>query len=225
MYKPGFLGIFINPFYIARRKLYVRINDNKSLIKGNVLDYGCGTSPYKGLFSDTNYTGADIKTDNNSKENIIQISNYKVEITDNTFDSVICTEVLEHVPDVYEVFSEIKRVLKPNGILLLTTPFVWPVHAHPYDYRRFTLEGLIKEVEDCKYRIIKSEKTGNYPETIAQLKVFRLFLKFKTQNIFWNSFLSCLLSPITIIGLLFGIMTRNKSLYINNFIIAINDKK
>ena len=65
-------------------------------------------------------------------------------------DAVICEHVLEHVKDVEKVVSEIRRVLKPGGIIYAVTPFVMSFHSSPYDYRRFSemgLEELFKDFE------------------------------------------------------------------------------
>ena len=64
---------------------------------------------------------------------------------DGSLEAVYCAEVLEHVKDPRKAASELKRVLKPGGKLLLTVPFIWPYHAAPplyLDYWRFTADGL-----------------------------------------------------------------------------------
>jgi len=55
---------------------------------------------------------------------------------DNVFDTVICTQVIEHVPRPWLVVHEIYRVLKEGGHLLLSTPFLYPYHLEPRDYFR-----------------------------------------------------------------------------------------
>ena len=63
-------------------------------------------------------------------------------IRDASFDVVLCTEVLEHVPDPQRAIDEMYRVLVPGGQLLLTTRFLFPIHDAPHDYFRFTKYGL-----------------------------------------------------------------------------------
>jgi len=63
-------------------------------------------------------------------------------ILDETFDVVLCTEVLEHIPDPQRAIDEIYRVLAPGGQLLLTTRVLFPIHDAPHDYFRFTKYGL-----------------------------------------------------------------------------------
>ena len=63
-------------------------------------------------------------------------------IRDASVDVVLCTEVLEHVPDPQRAIDEMYRVLVPGGQLLLTTRFLFPIHDAPHDYFRFTKYGL-----------------------------------------------------------------------------------
>src|SRR4030095_5709220 len=63
-------------------------------------------------------------------------------LADAVFDVVLCTEVLEHLPEPQRALDEMFRVLKPSGTLLLTTRFLFPIHDAPHDYFRFTKYGL-----------------------------------------------------------------------------------
>ena len=63
-------------------------------------------------------------------------------IADATFDVVLCTEVLEHLPEPQQAVDEMFRVLRPGGQLLLTTRFLFPIHDAPHDYFRYTKYGL-----------------------------------------------------------------------------------
>lgn len=63
-------------------------------------------------------------------------------IRDAAFEVVLCTEVLEHLPEPQKAIDEFFRVLAPGGVLLLTTRFVFPIHDAPHDYFRYTKYGL-----------------------------------------------------------------------------------
>lgn len=63
-------------------------------------------------------------------------------IGDAKLDAVVMFELLEHVPEPARVLQEAHRVLRPDGTLLGSAPFVWPVHGDPSDYFRFTADGL-----------------------------------------------------------------------------------
>lgn len=80
------------------------------------------------------------------------------------FDFIIYTETIEHVEQPNKLKDDIYRVLKKKGKVLITVPFMFPEHEMPYDFRRFTLNGLIKFFNhNKKYTVLKKK---NY------LKVF-----------------------------------------------------
>jgi SAM-dependent methyltransferase len=63
-------------------------------------------------------------------------------LEDASVDVIVMADVLEHVQDPFAAASEIRRILKPGGALLLVVPFFFPIHASPHDYFRFTEYGL-----------------------------------------------------------------------------------
>jgi len=104
------------------------------------------------------YTGLDIVSD------IIAIPE-----PDNSFDAILCVEVIEHIPDPARVFPEFSRLLKPGGILILTAPFCSLTHFAPYHYStgfsRFYYE---KHLPDHGFEITELTENGNYFEYLAQ---------------------------------------------------------
>lgn len=105
---------------------------------GWVLDLGSGQAPYAGLIRHRRYVTADL----------LAAANVRCDATilpfrRTAFDLVLCTEVLEHVPDPDATLREIHRVLTNRGTLVLTTPLTWGVHA-PQDYHRWTDSGLVR---------------------------------------------------------------------------------
>jgi SAM-dependent methyltransferase len=67
---------------------------------------------------------------------------------DASIDGILLDAVLEHVPDVGGALGEVRRVLKPGGRLYVTVPFLWPYHASPHDYRRWTVSGVQRDLGD-----------------------------------------------------------------------------
>ncbi len=76
---------------------------------------------------------------------------------DNSFEFILCTEVLEHLHTPQKAIDEMKRVLKPGGTLILTTRFVFPIHDAPYDYYRYTEFGLKHILRDWKIIELRAE--------------------------------------------------------------------
>jgi SAM-dependent methyltransferase len=107
-----------------------------------VLDAGAGIAPYRKLFSHCTYTTADWPSSMHAGQIDIETDLHDLPIAAESFDAVVCTEVLEHVRHPERVAAELNRVLTPNGRLLVTVPFVIELHEEPFDYSRFTSYGL-----------------------------------------------------------------------------------
>ena len=118
-----------------------------------VLDLGCGNKPYESLFLKKfgTYVGADLA--GNKDADVVIGPDGRVNAQDNTFDCVLSTQVLEHVTDPQLYLSEARRVLKPEGSLILSTHGIWPYHPDPTDLWRWTVEGLQAEVRRAGFEI------------------------------------------------------------------------
>lgn len=119
-----------------------------------ILDYGCGSLPYKDLFlSCTNkYIGVDIGK--NKKADILVKENQKIPLNDDSVNVVISTQVLEHVEEVSFYLRQCRRLLKKNGLLILSTHGIWPYHDYPDDFHRWTRPGLVREIESAGFKCL-----------------------------------------------------------------------
>ncbi len=138
-------------------------------IRGKVLDLGAGKSPYKIFFKNASEY---LRLDNRDYKNIDIVADItkKLPIKNNSFDSVVCIQVLEHIKNPKFVVDEIYRVLKNNGRCLLTTHMAAPLHGEPYDYYRFTKYALEDLFNGFKYVEIK--ESGGAALSIFQLIVW-----------------------------------------------------
>jgi ubiquinone/menaquinone biosynthesis C-methylase UbiE len=87
----------------------------------------------------------------------------------NTFDTLLSTQMLEHVSDPKKVIQEMGRVLKPGGIMILSAPMTWPLHEEPYDFFRYTLHGLRHLLQKANFEILDEIPRGNNFTTMAQM--------------------------------------------------------
>ena len=140
---------------------------------GLVIDVGAGEAPWKGwLTSNHIYKGIDIR---HSKEFGMSQKNNEITLYDggvmpfeaNNFDGALCVEVLEHVEDPNFLLSEIYRVLKSGGVMLLTVPWSARRHHIPHDYHRFTKERLRMLLLGNGFSDIQIKERGNYYCVIA----------------------------------------------------------
>ncbi|MFH1638666.1 MAG: class I SAM-dependent methyltransferase [Candidatus Woesearchaeota archaeon] len=125
---------------ISRVSLDMELRKHLRRLKpGIVLDVGSKYSPYKEEIPCTKYLRLDI--DKNSKPDIC-CDLHKIKWKSGYFDTIIATEVLEHLYDPQKAINEIHRILKKGGICILTTRFMCLYHPDPKDYYRFTKDSL-----------------------------------------------------------------------------------
>jgi SAM-dependent methyltransferase len=105
----------------------------------SVLDVGCGEQPYRALLGPScSYVGIDVEA---RHPETLEIEPGRPWPVQGPFDVVLCTQVMEHVADIMKFCEEIDRVLAPGGKLLVSVPFIYPIHD-THDYRRLTPAGI-----------------------------------------------------------------------------------
>jgi SAM-dependent methyltransferase len=127
MFTPSFLSVLINPLYFIRKGLYRGVVSKKSYLKGRLLDFGCGSKPYREIIDVQEYIGLDVKESGHSHQNE-QIDVYydgeTIPFDNGYFDSIFSSEVFEHISNLEHILNELYRVIKPGGYMLITLPFV-----------------------------------------------------------------------------------------------------
>ena len=178
---PGKVRIsdLLNPRYISRKPIYDFLVQQAEIAEGDMLDFGCGSMQYKTIFTNKgkirSYEGLDVKSADEfglHADNITYYDGVHIPFTNNIFDIVMAVEVFEHVENLDEVIDEIRRILKPNGKLIVTVPMTFPLHMKPYDFRRFTCFGLEKYLKEHGFTNIQIEPSTPMDSTLRRLKIY-----------------------------------------------------
>ncbi|MFZ4590397.1 MAG: methyltransferase domain-containing protein [Ignavibacteria bacterium] len=161
------LSIFNNSLSRALKNLYLKDFFENEQNGDNILDYGSGYTPYKNLALTKykNYYTAEFpKTSEklyNNKSDYTIFENEKTDCPDSFFETVLITEVLEHVYKPVNSLAEIYRILKKGGKIVGTVPFQMNEHDQPYDYFRYTNYSLTKMLEESNFKNINIQYVGD----------------------------------------------------------------
>ena len=152
--------------WLFMKDMHTDLKELSPLIRGKTLDVGCGSMPYKNWFPKViEYIGIDIEVKNYA--DYILDEDQLWPFQDCEFDTILSFQVFEHVKNLKLVQNEVDRVLKSNGIVLLTVPFCAYEHGSPNDYRRFSREG-IKQLFPS-YEVLKIKTEGGIGSNIGTL--------------------------------------------------------
>jgi SAM-dependent methyltransferase len=147
------------------------------------------------------YTGIDLPSPNNAGQCLPNVwaSALRLPFPSQGFDTVLCTQVLEHVPRPELLIQEAFRVLRTGGQLILTAPQTWGLHEQPHDYYRFTSYGLRYLLEDAGFEVQRIDARGGALRVIGQTLLNFLHIRSGITRLSWwrkraNSMLNALFS-------------------------------
>lgn len=136
----------LHPQWFALREDLATARWVRANARGRVLDVGCaGGWAREAIATECDYVGLDYPATAQSIYGTrpdVFADGASLPFGEGTFDTVLLLEVLEHVSLPERVLAEIGRVLAPGGVLLLSMPFLYPLHDAPHDYQRLTAYGL-----------------------------------------------------------------------------------
>lgn len=185
---------FVDKFFFANIKLFSE--------RTKILDIGGKKNKKRGKFN-INLFNLDVKYVNIDKdaEPDFLCDAVSIPVEDNSYDGIILAEVLEHIYQPKTIIKEAFRILKPGGHLLITIPFMYPMHADPEDYNRFTETWFLKALEETGFEVLKIEYHGGFFAVLANnfrllandLNKISSLKKFQIKNYilkYWYLFLS-----------------------------------
>lgn len=138
---------------------------HSEFVTGTVLDLGCGSRPFEAFFNGRvrHWIGADFpSTGHPHAQPDVIADGMKLPLADQAFDTVLCTQVLEHVPEPVELLREAWRVLRPGGYLVLTAPQYNALHGEPEDFYRYTKYGLDHLAKKVGFSVRRIEPIGGF---------------------------------------------------------------
>jgi len=161
--------------YVIRKYIFDFIKRHGYRLKGVMLDLGCGTKPYReyllSLGNIEKYVGLDLETSNHYDVSVADIhwNGKQIPLANCSIDSIITTEVLEHCPNPEAVIKEMHRILKPGGVVLLTVPFLWPIHDSPNDEFRYTNYSLKRFFDSAGFKYVNLYALSGWHGSLALL--------------------------------------------------------
>lgn len=158
--------------YWGRTRLDKAISSHASLAHGVLLDLGCGVKPYEKTFAPyvNKYIGLEYSPESGYRGNKADFCGDAafLPLADESVDTILCTEVMEHVPNPEKTIEEFARVLRPGGTVITTAPFVYPIHD-AYDFFRYTPDGLAAIMKRHGLEIEKVEPLSGTAVTLAMM--------------------------------------------------------
>jgi len=142
--------------------------------RGALLDLGCGTVPLFGVYRDliTDVVCVDWAAGGDVSHLDYAVDlNGPIPLPDGQFDTILATDVLEHISRPAHLFQEISRLLRANGVLIAGVPFLYWIHEEPHDYYRYTEFALRQLCEESGLTVLSVDPYGGAPEVVLDTVV------------------------------------------------------
>lgn len=145
----------------------------KEYASGRLLDMGCGNVPYFEMYRPLVQDIVCIDWPKSRHKN--DFLDHEVDLNEplpfasDSFDTVLLTDVLEHIFRPIQLISEITRVLRYGGNVIIGVPFLYCLHEQPYDFYRYTEFALTKMCFDSGLTIVQISPSAGVPEILADI--------------------------------------------------------
>lgn len=156
----------------------------KAHARGRLIDLGCGTKPYAEVFAPhvashfgVDYGGTTEQHYGAATKADLLVDGSKTGLPEGSFDTILCTQVLEHVFETEEFIAECHRLLAKGGKGIFTIPLLWQLHAEPNDFYRFTRFAIQKLFERQGFRVLELRPTGGAYAALAQMRIISIYCR------------------------------------------------
>jgi SAM-dependent methyltransferase len=186
----------LKPFYL-RTAVRERLKDCLlRFVKRSdlVCDIGCGARPFSALLSRIAGSQVGIDTiDGFYTSNAIDIAATAgaVPLRDGVADAALASQVIEHLPDPDLTFCELARILKPGGLLFISFPFLYPLHAAPFDFYRYTSHGFEALCRRHGLEVLEEHRLGGF-----------WYLCSVISDVYFSSFDASIFREVPVLGIL-----------------------
>jgi SAM-dependent methyltransferase len=164
-------------------------------VSGRLLDMGCGKAPLYGAYRQyaTDVQCIDWANSLHGSDYLDKTCDLTgvIPYPDGSFDTILLSDVLEHLPEPMNCWREMSRVLAPGGKVLLNVPFYYQLHEEPHDYYRYTEFALRRFAENSGFEVVHLEPIAGAVEVLADL-VAKLLVRSSlpgaraVQSLAWN---------------------------------------
>jgi SAM-dependent methyltransferase len=145
----------------------------KACARGRLLDLGCGNVPLFGLYREMvdEVICIDWPASRHQKQHIDVFADLTLPLplNDSSFDTILLSDVLEHIPNPENLVREIARLLRPGGATVIGVPFLYWIHETPHDYNRYTRYQLERLLTKAGLEITELVEVGGSPEVLADI--------------------------------------------------------
>jgi SAM-dependent methyltransferase len=192
--------------HVDRFLIRKKIRKMQTQVSGVLLDVGCGKQPYQEEFK---HVKKYIGLDRTNADIIHDLAVFPYPLKEASADWILCTQVLDDLPDQGAFVRELHRLLVAQGGLILSVSFVWELHDLPHDYGRPSPEQLRLLLEQNGFEIVELQPVGNSWTTLGQVININL-LNIVSKRSWWFK----LISPLLLVNSLFyyavGSLFRNE---------------
>jgi SAM-dependent methyltransferase len=151
----------------------------KQHVRGSLIDLGCGKVPlyqaYKDYITESLCVDWPASLHKNPFLDTECDLNLPLPFQDEHFDTIVLSDVLEHISNPQQLCHEMHRILKPDGKVILNVPFFYKLHEVPHDYFRYTKFALLKFANDSGFKVVTIQEIGGLPEVLTDLSSKLLF--------------------------------------------------